>query len=103
MEREWDFYAKDNGNGSAGEVSLPSQLGQGPDQFLPTLPSHSWDFTLSLSWSDPDSQLRAGAKYLLRSSCRASQPKPLVPGASTVPPAAPGSATLASSLSRVRV
>lgn len=95
MERGFDFYAKDNRNGSAGEISLPSKLGQGPDQFLPTLPSHSWDFTLSLSWCDPDSQLRAGAKYLLRSSFGAFQPKLLVPGASTVPTAALGSATLA--------
>ena len=54
--------------GAAGEISLSSKLGQDPAQFLPTLPSQSWDFTLSLSWSDPDSQLRAGAKYLPGSS-----------------------------------
>lgn len=41
--------------GAAGEVSLSSKLGQGPAQFLPALPSQSWDFTLSLSWNNPDS------------------------------------------------
>lgn len=41
MGKGWDFYAKGNGNGSAGEISLPSKPGQGPDQFLPTLPSQS--------------------------------------------------------------
>ena len=48
--------------GAAGEVPLSSKLGQGPAQFLPTLPSQSWDLTLSLSWNDPDSLLRAGVK-----------------------------------------
>lgn len=88
---------------AAGEVSLSSKLGQGPAQFLPTLPSQSWDFTLSLSWNDPDSQLRAGVKYLPGSSCRTSQSKPLVPGISAFLQQPLGSSTLAPLLWRVTV
>lgn len=63
VKREWGFYAKDSGEQGQLVRFLSSRLGQDPAQLLPTLPIQSWDFTLSLSWSDPDSQLQAGAKY----------------------------------------
>lgn len=47
------------------ETSLSSKLGQSPAQFPPTLPRQSWDFTLSLSWSDPDSSSELGQHIYL--------------------------------------
>lgn len=75
--------------GAAG-ISLSSKLGQDPAQFLPTLPSQSWDATLSLSWSDPDSQLRAGQNIYLGLPAQDFLAKAPGSWGLHAPPAAPG-------------
>ena len=76
--------------GAAGEISLSSKLGQDPAQFLPTLPSQSWDVTLSLSWSDPDSQLKAEQNIYLGLPAQDFLAKTPGSWGLCAPPAAPG-------------
>ena len=76
--------------GAGGEISLSSKLGQDPAQFLSALPSQSWDVTLSLSWSDPDSQLRARQNIYLGLPAQNFLAKAPGSWGLCAPPAAPG-------------